>query len=200
MSDQAGGEGFARRWSRLKRQAVAPRRDVEPEPVPLAEAPFEPAVEIPPPAETIPLEEITGWLSKRLPEGWREAALRRVWSADIDIRDFKGLADYAWDYTSEFDAPPGFGPMRATDDMVRLLARAIGEPLPLPELPSDDLLAETTATPTLEQSLADASVAPQMSNEINEPSEIELPTPEPQSTPESRPDRILRRGGRATPV
>jgi len=200
MTEDPPSEGFARRWSRLKRQAVAPCPEVTLEVTPPIEVSPEPPVEIPPPVETIPLEEITGWLSKRLPEGWREAALRRVWSADIDIRDFKGLADYAWDYTSEFDAPPGFGPMRATDDMVRLLARAIGEPLPLPELPSDDLLAETTATPTLEQSLADASVAPQMSNEINEPSEIELPTPEPQSTPESRPDRILRRGGRATPV
>jgi hypothetical protein len=121
--EQESGEGFLRRWSRLKRQGEPP--DV-PEPV------VEEEIAVPPPADTIPLEEIGAWLSKRLPEGWREVALRRVWSADAAIRDHVGLADYAWDFTVP-DGVPGWGPLTAADDLARLLARAIGEAEEEPE-------------------------------------------------------------------
>jgi len=113
-------ENFLARWSRRK------RGEVEPVPEPELPAVVEEEIVLPPPAETIPLADITQWLSKRLPDGWREAALRRVWSADIEIRDFIGPADYAWDFTVP-DGVPGWGPLTAADDVAKLLRRVIGE-------------------------------------------------------------------------
>ena len=173
-------EGFARRWSRLKRQ---------PEPMPPAE-PHEtaeaPLIEIPPPAETIPLSDITAWLGKRLPDGWREVALRRLWSSDTAIRDFVGPADYAWDWNTPGGAP-GWGPMRAADDLARLLARAIGEDLPPPEPPAE------AARPELVAIAEPAPIPPDIAIELP-PEIVPEPAPEPPSTP------IARRGGRAAPV
>ncbi len=133
MSDEP--EGFARRWSRLKRQpAPAP----SPSPVAAVAAPELPE-EIPPAAETIPLEEIAGWLPRHVPEVWRQAALRRLWIADPAIRNFIGPADYAWDWNTA-GGVPGWGPLRAIDDIAKLLVRAIGETPPdMPEPPPADL-------------------------------------------------------------
>lgn len=180
MSDNAADEGFGQRWSRLKRRAVEPVVETPPEEVSAAEEP----VEIPPPAETIPLGDITLWLGKKLPDGWREVALRRVWSADIDIRDFKGLADYAWDYTDPAGAPSGWGPLRVTDDIASLLSRAIGEPMPPPEPPPEPLGEAPAAVP------------------LETADEIGIPAPAvPQPTaPEKPPVQAPRRGGRAAPV
>ena len=180
MSDEPDEEGFGRRWSRMKRRAEAPVVEAPREELPVAEEP----VEIPPPAETIPLGDITQWLGKKLPDGWREVALRRVWSADVDIRDFKGLADYAWDFTDPAGAPSGWGPLRATDDIAGLLSRAIGEPLP-PVEPLPEILAQAP------------SAAPPVNVD-----EIDAPTAEIQQAvaPEPPAEPAPRRGGRATPV
>jgi hypothetical protein len=187
MTDDLPTEGFARRWSRLKRQPVRAEPAPQIQSMPPAE---ETPVEIPPPADSIPIEDITAWLGKRLPDGWREAALRRLWSSDIAIRDFVGPADYAWDWNTPGMAP-GWGPLRTADDIVRLLARAIGEDTP-PEPPEAD---------------ADAPVSfigPEMEIAVAET----LPEPEgaspPAVTTEYRPEPVAlqppRRGGRATPV
>lgn len=188
MSD-AAPEGFARRWSRLKRQspelapapAPTPPLAVEPEPL---------QVEMPPDAATIPLEDITAWLGRTIPEGWREIALRRMWSADISIRDFIGPADYAWDWNTPGGAP-GWGPMRVADDLVRLLSRAIGEDLPIPETPAQAGTVEepaiALADPVCDPSEAAADIAP------GDPPTYMAPEIEPIPV---RP----RRGGRATPV
>jgi hypothetical protein len=173
-------EGFARRWSRLKRQAPPVELPVPP-PAIAAEPP--PPIEIPPDAATIPLEDITGWLGRNIPEGWREIALRRMWSADISIRDFIGPADYAWDWNTPGGAP-GWGPMRAADDMVRLLARAIGEDLPKPP-------AEIAVPPPHAPEIVIAAEDP-------EPP-AESPPAVPRQGPEPR-HVLPRRGGRATPV
>jgi len=172
---------FLRRWSRLKRQEPAPTP-------PVTAAPAEPD-DIPPPAETIPLEDIAGWMGRRLPEGWREIALRRVWSADIAIRDFVGLADYAWDWNlpvGAAGAAPGWGPLRATDDMVRLLARAIGEPEP----PADTALA----APETELVIAVVETpVPQIEASMTAPEPVAIEAlPAPSLPP--------RRGGKAAPV
>ena len=182
MSDHSPAEGFAHRWSRLKRQPNPPETPQENPPEPPLAAQPEPAppIEIPPDATTIPIEDITAWLGRNIPEGWREVALRRMWSADLSIRDFIGPADYAWDWNTPGGAP-GWGPMRAADDMVRLLARAIGEDLPKPP----DPLAEPEVAPD-EIAIVAADETP--------PVAIEPP-------PASEPVAITpRRGGRATPV
>ncbi len=175
-------EGFVRRWSRLKREAPA-APVVVPEPVPML---VEEPVEIPPPAETIALEDIGPWLAKKLPEGWRETVLRRVWSADPSIRDFAGLADYAWDWNTPGGAP-GWGPLRAADDMAKLLARAIGEPLPAAEPPPEPVVAPAMSEPALDEAPPAGEVVLAAEVEEAQPAEdMALP--------------MRRRGGRATPV
>ncbi|MCW3474158.1 DUF3306 domain-containing protein [Limobrevibacterium gyesilva] len=157
---------FARRWSRLKR-AASPAAPPAPEPV-----------EIPPPAETIDLADIAGWLKRNVPDAWKTAALRRLWLSDPAIRDFIGPADYAWDWNTPGGAP-GYGPLQAMDDVGKLLARAIGAPPPK-ETPPE-------APPAVQ-----AVPAPQ------EKVAVAAPTPSPPAPDPVEP--VRRRGGGATPT
>jgi hypothetical protein len=168
-------EGFARRWSRLKRSVDVP---VATPPAPPATPPAEMPLEQPPPVETIPLEDIAAWMSRNVPEAWRQMALRRLWVSDSTIAGFIGPADYAWDWNTPGGAP-GWGPMRALDDVARLLARAIGE-----------APAEPAAAPP-------AGVVA-----VVEPGEPLSTGSEPALSPlsERQPAPMRRRGGGATPV
>lgn len=69
-----------------------------------------------PPLESLGSEsDYTVFLKKGVPEPLRIAALRRAWVSDPFIRDFRGPAEYALDYTtSEFD-------LRPTDDVAEML-------------------------------------------------------------------------------
>jgi hypothetical protein len=91
-----------------------------------------------PPIEAITADtDIRGFLTPGVPLELTRAALRRAWVADPKIRDFVGLADYAWD----FNAPgsmAGFGSLEMTDELRRLAARIIGP------APTQD---QTTGTP-----------------------------------------------------
>ncbi len=198
MTDKAP-EGFAQRWSRRKTQSSVSQ------PAPSPNVPCEtPAVETPPDAASIPLEDITAWLGRTIPDGWREIALRRMWSADISIRDFVGPADYAWDWNTPGGAP-GWGPMRAADDLVRLLSRAIGEDLPPdpdaappPEPPPPSPLAELTLAQ------APAAIPVAEPDDILPPGDAPSPPQPLASAPPTAPGPPHavrpRRGGRAAPV
>jgi Protein of unknown function (DUF3306) len=83
------------------------------------------------PASLPPLEsieagtDVSAFLRPGVPADLAQAALRRAWVADPAVRDFVGLAENAWD----FNAPggvPGFGPLRAIDDVQRLAAHVAG--------------------------------------------------------------------------
>jgi hypothetical protein len=176
-----GGEGFARRWSRLKR--AAPATTPEPPAEPQAGPPPEPIE--PPPAEDVPLDDILSWVRRGAPQLWAQTALRRLWASDPTISSFIGPADYAWDWNAA-DAVPGWGPMRVADDLGKLLSRAIGEPMaPRPDLGPP---AEPEAVPP-----------PELAQIPEPPPDQEPPkSPEAASPPESPPHR--RRGGGATPV
>ena len=52
--------------------------------------------------------DIRAFLAPGVPKELARAALRRAWSADPAIRDFKGLAENDWDFTDP-TAMPGFG-------------------------------------------------------------------------------------------
>ena len=157
------GEGLVRRWSRRKREATAPAPAHESGPV-----------EEPPPVETVELHDIAAWLKRNVPEAWKSAALRRLWVGDPAIRDFIGPADYAWDWNTP-GGVPGVGPLRAMDDVAKLLARAIGgEPRPAAPAPEPAATERITAAPC--------------------PAVVR-----PADRPEPRPP-MRRRGGRATPV
>ena len=143
MSDE--GASFLTRWSKRKAEARFGELNVQADKAPAPPAPATPPAgkdddqsEIPledlPPIESIDAStDLTAWLRKKVPEEWKQAALSRVWAADPAISQFTGLADYAWDWNAP-DGVPGFGPLRATDNVAELLDQAIGR-LPKMEAP-----------------------------------------------------------------
>ncbi len=156
MSSEKEGmpPGLASRWSRLK--AEAREKGTRPAPVfkpseAAAVAPDGEEAEIAladlPAIETInAMTDLTPWLAMKVPQAWRLAALRKVWSADPAISQFIGPSDYAWDWNA-VDGVPGFGPLRAVDNIAKLVAQAIGAVDPSQESEikqtsnnSDDLL------------------------------------------------------------
>src|SRR5258705_9628428 len=69
-----------------------------------AELPFEPAAL--PPIQSITAEtDIRAFLAPGVPPELKLEALRRAWAADPTIREFAGLAAYAWAYNT-----PGWMP------------------------------------------------------------------------------------------
>jgi hypothetical protein len=152
MSDP---ENFLSRWSRRKREpekAPKPAADVAPatpeedrnfggapadKPVTAgnaSQAPepaFDPASL--PPLDSIGAEtDISAFLKTNVPSPLRLAALRRAWSADPAIRDFKGLADYDWDFTAP-DSMRGFGNLDPGTDVQKMLADMFGDNPRAPE-------------------------------------------------------------------
>jgi len=118
--------GFLGRWSRLKREARTEQ--------PVGE-PAEPEAPALPPAETAEAEVVeeeapklpsldsldsgsdyTGFLRPDVPAELRRQALRKAWASDPVIAGFRGFAEYDWDYNA-----PGYGALRPTDDIARLL-------------------------------------------------------------------------------
>jgi hypothetical protein len=149
MSDE--GETFLGRWSKRKVQARRRPRDAESE----SEAglshqtgaqntePEEIPLEDLPPIESIDAStDLSPWLRQRVPDAWRQAALKRVWTSDPAISQFIGLAENSWDWNAT-DGVPGFGPLSPSHNVADLLARVIGE-LPKGDAPET---VETTATP-----------------------------------------------------
>jgi len=132
-------EAFLARWSKRKAQARArpdsgelpsetPQESAGPQPAGAQENEAdEIAFEDLPPIDSIDAStDLTPWLRKKIPEAWKQAALSRVWATDPAISQFIGISENAWDWNVP-DGVPGFGPLRATDDVVQLLAQAMGQ-------------------------------------------------------------------------
>lgn len=146
-------ENVLARWSRLKREAskneaaerevpVAPQKADRPVAAGTAENTAE-KTSVPPPAgkssartfdpDSLPpidsisaTSDIRSFLQAGVPEDLTRAALRRVWSADPEIREFIGLAENQWDFTDPLGVP-GFGSLESTGDIRDLVAQATGE-------------------------------------------------------------------------
>lgn len=148
--------GFLERWSRRKLEAERQtpdraREDVTaraPEPkvenkaqVSTGEAPATRSDKAPAPSDTKPafditslpsLESITAatdvraFLAPGVPAELTRAALRRAWTADPAIRDFKGLAENDWDFTDP-KAMAGFSDLPADYDVKKVIAQIFGE-------------------------------------------------------------------------
>lgn len=115
-----------------------------------------------PPIESLgPDSDYTVFLKKGVPEALRNAALRKAWMSDPFIRDFRGPAEYALDYTTaEFD-------LRPTDDVAKMLdgifpPRALADEKP----------------PAVPEPLPEALAAPAASGATNPISELSLPQKE----------------------
>ena len=185
MSEQ---EKFLTRWSRRKRVAeepeqLAPAAEAAPEmpakedePLPAPAAGItKPPVPAFDPASLPSLDsigaqtDITAFLKPGVPGDLKLAALRRAWMADPAIRDFKGMAEYDWDFTVP-NATMGFGEIDPGVDIKKMLADVFGDTPrakePAPELPT---LAEQPAPPSQE-----LPTEPPPSSEISEPLQIEM--------------------------
>jgi hypothetical protein len=149
-------EGFLSRWSRLKRDAVDQPEALSDEAVKNADTIAEgenPEVESPegekvqsvggtadndatlpstdltelPPIDSITATtDIRAFLAPGVPLELTRAALRRAWVVDPKIRNFIGIAENQWDFTAP-ETIPGFGPLKAVDDVRRLLADVFGD-------------------------------------------------------------------------
>jgi Protein of unknown function (DUF3306) len=141
-------ENFLARWSRRKRAAAedaqtqeavaAPDAPPQDAPAPACEEgelapsggpqPPEPAFDLAklPPLESITAEtDIRAYLAPGVPAELTRAALRRVWSADPQIRDFVGLSENSWDFNDP-DAVAGFGRLEITDELRRQIEQMMG--------------------------------------------------------------------------
>ncbi len=143
----ASDDGFLVRWSRRKRGAAVPEEPA-PEAVVVPEAPDDepaalpaaPAAEVPLPApdreiaaepvslpslDSVTLDgNLSAFLRPGVPSGLRHAALRRMWSLDVGIRDFVGPADYAWDYNVEGGVPGSS--LKMVGNLRAMLAQIVG--------------------------------------------------------------------------
>lgn len=69
---------------------------------------------------------IRGFMQPGVPHVIRVAALRRAWSADPAIRDFKGMAENEWDFTAA--DVPSFGAIDPNFDAEGMVAQMLSAP------------------------------------------------------------------------
>ena len=144
-------KGFLERWSRKKiegeREASDPSAEARATDVSLPDEPGAPqrsaADVVKAPVEAAPKPEfdlaslplidsitavtdIRAFLGPGVPKELARAALRRAWSADPAVRDFKGLAENDWDFTDP-TAMPGFGALPEGTDITKLVGQIFGD-------------------------------------------------------------------------
>ena len=80
-----------------------------------------------PPIESIDARtDITVFLRSGVPDELRLAALRRAWTEDPAIRDFKGPQENDWNFNDP-NGIPGFGELGPEVDVKRTVAKILGE-------------------------------------------------------------------------
>jgi len=146
-------ENFLARWSRKKLDAAeepappaADPASAPPSPDDAADKPAGETADVPAPASnaakpaapafdpaSLPSldsigaqTDIRGFLQPGVPAELARAALRRAWSSDPAIRDFKGLAENDWDFNDP-NAMFGFGELGPDVDIKKMLAAVFGE-------------------------------------------------------------------------
>jgi hypothetical protein len=224
--------GFLARWSRRKHDAATDKiKQSKPENTPgdivsrtsaasLAPGenilPFDPASL--PTIESIGAEsDIRAFLEAGVTDDLARAALRRVWSLDLAIRDFVGLSENSWDFNA-LGAMAGFGPIDG-EEVGRVLTRLLGEPdtiaaavhppLILPptddsEKPADESDPVEQATNAVSVTLVSAQGQQLDFERVNVAGDVaqhsRAVAPQSESAPPERVSPILRRGhGSASP-
>lgn len=97
--------------------------------------------------------DISAFLKPGVPSDMKLAALRRAWSADPAIRDFKGLQENDWNFNDP-NGIPGFGDLDPNFDVKKMLGDLFGD-----TARADEPVAEIPApakqlTPPSQQSVA----------------------------------------------
>ena len=71
--------------------------------------------------------DISGFLRRGVPNGLRNAALRKIWMLDPTIRDFVGPArDYAYDWNTP-GGVPGSGKLPSDTEVAALVRQVVGD-------------------------------------------------------------------------
>ena len=147
------GEGLLRRWARRKQaakvQPTAPARDSD---VALDAAQADEPAPVLPDLDALDASSNYGvFLQRGVPAELQRLALQRAWSSDAAIAEFRGMAEYAWDFNA-----PHYGQLWAVDDIAKLI-QAVTAPTPTQETSAVrvDAVAATpdavvSATPVLE--------------------------------------------------
>jgi len=199
-------EEFIARWSRRKAAATEgheaqtetpaddPVADEEAKSAALS-APAQSNTEVPaidpatlPPIESIEAgTDIATFLRAGVPAELTRAALRRAWATDPAIRDYIGLSENAWDFTTP-DGVPGFGPLSGADAS-RLMDEFTGKAKKLAEQAVEQIRAiETPAEPVQVAPTARESVTPRAS--VNEEDKKQVSSEHGQSQPKEETDAI----------
>lgn len=176
----SGDDTFLTRWSRRKAEAARRHPALAPDGgpgVPVMDAPAaaeQPGVTaVPAPAapefdlSSLPsLDTITAttdvsvFLKAGVPEGLRNAALRRAWTADPAIRDYIGLSEYAWDFNTP-GSIEGFGEISPGTDVAKIVREIMdGIPAVPPPDEADPSAEECEATMVAVAPEGDALAAP----------------------------------------
>jgi Protein of unknown function (DUF3306) len=200
-------ENFIARWSRRKREAAQETDAAKPAAAPEPTAEGTPTDDTPrrgdtaaparentseppqsafdpeklPPIESITAEsDIRAFLRPGVPPELTRAALRRAWAADPKIRDFVGLADYAWDFNTP-GAIAGFGALEPSEELRQQVARMVGRsladgPSEKPDSTPPELPPVSPSTETSNESRAATAMTPTGQNQSN------------RGTPDNQPD------------
>ena len=201
-------KGFLERWSERKRaardaltlQARAAGAVAEPVEAAPSAPEIEPEID---PADLPPLDsiragaDVQAFLQQGVPKAMKQAALRRLWSADPKIREFREVADYDWDFNA-----PGYGALLPHDDP-KAAAEKVFAAL------RRKVVAEPKAREATEATAAQPDVAPTVvahgaerptAAETEPPRSGEAPTVT-EATPSAAPAAgRRRRHGAATPI
>jgi hypothetical protein len=186
--------------------APQPETGAGPAPQIGAEAPADPAADLPP-VETIgPETDLSPWLKPGVPAALKNAAMRRKWLSLPAIRDYVDPAlDYAWDWNTAKPVPGAAGRIAqaAADKMIEALTTphpaVTPRPEPAPAAPEGQQAAATRTAGT-QPSLESGAAAPDAlkSDGPAQAAPAGAPTP-PTATPaEAAPAR--RRHGGAAPL
>ena len=107
-------DGFLARWSRRK---AASREAAAPAPPEIPEAP---------PPDLPPIESLgadsdyTVFLARGVSRAVQAQALGIAWATDPEIANFRGMAEYAWDFNA-----PGYGALAPSDNAVEWLSQVV---------------------------------------------------------------------------
>ena len=162
MSEAEPG-GFLARWSRRKaaasREVAAPPHIAE-----------EPAPDLPPMESLGADSDYSVFLARGVSRAVQAEALRIAWASDPAIANFRGMAEYAWDFNA-----PGYGDLAPGDDaaewlsqivrsgsrMVTALVAEAPAPLVLPGEAASALAADGVVPPQLPRPVEQATPMPE---------------------------------------
>lgn len=115
MSEEARG-GFLARWSRKKAASqAAPPENEAPQLGDLPDTVALPAI------ESLGADsDYTVFLARGVCRALQAQALRIAWATDPAIADFRGMAEYAWDFNA-----PGYGDLAPGDDAAAWLSQIV---------------------------------------------------------------------------